>query len=89
MEVPVRELRDKLSKYLRLVGQGEPVVVTSHRKPIAVLNPVPRLDGPGLQEMIASGTVKWNGKRIRIDPARPAAAIRGHSIADTVLEDRE
>jgi prevent-host-death family protein len=89
MEVPVRELRDKLSKYLRLVGQGEPIVITSHHKPIAVLNPLPRLDEPGLQEMIASGTVKWNGKRVRIDPERPGAAIRGHSIAETVLEDRE
>jgi antitoxin (DNA-binding transcriptional repressor) of toxin-antitoxin stability system len=69
--VPVRELRDELSKYLRLIGQGEPMVVTPHHKPIAVLNSLPGLDEPGLQEMIVRGTVKWNGKGARLQSGRP------------------
>ena len=33
MQVSVRELKNNLSKYLKLVRQGESVVVTSHRLP--------------------------------------------------------
>lgn len=35
MDVSIRELKDKLSEYLRLVAQGEEIVVTNHGKPLA------------------------------------------------------
>lgn len=89
MEIPVREFKDKLSKYLRLVVEGERIVITSHRKPVAMLSPVTRTDEPGLQALLASGKVKWSGKRAIIDPRRSIAPIRGQSIVETVLEDRE
>ncbi len=37
--VNVATLKQKLSEYLRLVEQGDEVVVTSHRRPIARLVP--------------------------------------------------
>jgi prevent-host-death family protein len=89
MNVSVREFKDRLSKYLRLVGEGEPVVITSHNKPVAILNPIARTDKPSLQQLLAAGKLKWSGRRAHIDPHRPVAAIKGKSIAETVLEDRE
>jgi prevent-host-death family protein len=58
MNVSVREFKDRLSKYLRLVGEGEPVVITSHNKPVAILNPVARTDKPSLQQLLAAGKLK-------------------------------
>lgn len=37
MEVSVRELKTRLSHYLRLAHEGEPVLVTSHNRPVARL----------------------------------------------------
>jgi prevent-host-death family protein len=39
MEVPVRELKNRLSEYLRRVGRGEEIVVTSHGKAVGRLVP--------------------------------------------------
>ena len=41
MRASVRELKDHLSDYLRRVENGEEIIVTSHRRPIAKLVPVP------------------------------------------------
>jgi prevent-host-death family protein len=89
MEISVHELKDKLSKYLRLVREGKPVVITSHKKPVAVLNPVTPAEKLDLQALLATGKARWSGRRPHIDPKRPAASIKGGSIVDTVLEDRE
>ncbi len=39
--VNVAELKQKLSAYLHVVEQGEEVVITSHRRPVARLSPEP------------------------------------------------
>ena len=39
--VNVAELKQKLSAYLRVVEQGEEVVITSHRRPVARISAEP------------------------------------------------
>jgi prevent-host-death family protein len=52
MHVPIRELKAKLSEFLRLAAEGEEVIVTLHKKPIAKLVPMSR--GPeSEQEAVA------------------------------------
>jgi len=46
MHVPVRELKSRLSEYLRRAAAGEEVIVTSRGKPIARLS-APRSGGRG------------------------------------------
>jgi len=46
MDVAVRQLKNRLSEYLRLVQAGEEVVVTSRGRPIAQLVPM----RPGVTE---------------------------------------
>ena len=41
----VAELKQNLSRYLRLVEQGDEVLVTSHHRPIARLVPEPGASG--------------------------------------------
>ncbi len=86
MQVSVRELKNNLSKYLKLVRRGEPVVVTSHRTPLARLLPIPEIEDGGLGRLLQLDWVHWNGKKPRGGTLCPE--IRGKSIAESVLEDR-
>jgi prevent-host-death family protein len=54
--VGVAELRQNLSRYLRLVEQGERLVVTERNRPVAELGPPP-LTGEALDRLIADGRV--------------------------------
>jgi prevent-host-death family protein len=52
--VGVAELRQNLSKYLRLVDRGERLVVTDRNRPVAELGP-PSATGEALDRLIAEG----------------------------------
>lgn len=59
--VGVRELKDRLSSYLRLVRQGEEILITDRGEVIAELKqPTPRigLAYPGLLEAIRQGRAR-------------------------------
>lgn len=60
--VGVAELRQNLSKYLRLVGNGEHLVVTDRNRPVAVLGPPPKT-GRALDRLVAEGRVSRPGGR--------------------------
>lgn len=94
--VGVRELRDRLSHYLRAVRQGGSVVVTVRGKPVACLVPVsPRRKAvlsPELEkqmwELAAEGFLTWNGGAFQVP--EPAAVNRNPQLlSDLVVEDRE
>lgn len=85
-EVSVRELKTHLSDYLRRVREGESLVVTSRRRPLARLTPVPQ---PGTHELAWVGAlqdVRWAGGKPRGGRRRPV--ISGKTAAARVLEDR-
>lgn len=42
MHVPIRELKAKLSEFLRLAAEGEEVIVTLHKRPVAKIVPMGR-----------------------------------------------
>lgn len=54
--VGVRELRQRASELLRLVGQGETVEITDRGRPVALLTPMPQ--GSPLEWMRAAGEVE-------------------------------
>jgi prevent-host-death family protein len=94
--VGVRELKDRLSHYLRAVRQGESVVVTVRGKPVARLVPVspqrkaalsPELEEQ-MWELAAEGFLTWNGRPFLMP--EPAAVNRGPELlSDLIVEDRE
>jgi len=85
--VGVRELKARLSRYLKRVGQGERVIVTDRGHPIAVICPAGAQDGEErIAAMMRDGAVHWNGGRPR-GSARPAK-LRGASVAEAIIEDR-
>lgn len=60
--VGVAELRQNLSKYLRLVDKGERLVVTDRNRPVAELGP-PSSTGEALDRLIAEGRVSSPPRR--------------------------
>ena len=69
--VGVAELRQNLSKYLRLVEQGERLVVTDRNRPVAELGPPPST-GAALDRLIAEGRVSPPARRGLPEPLQLA-----------------
>ena len=60
--VGIAELRQNLSVYLRMVGEGERLLVTDRNVPVAELGPPPRT-GEALDRLIAEGRVSRPRRR--------------------------
>ena len=95
MEVSIREMKNRLSKYLKLVQSGKDVVITDRGRPVARLTLVQptakeaeadyirRINAlPWVQPPVRSGKLKGS---------RPGIALRGEgpTAAEIVLQDRE
>ena len=84
----VRELKARLSEYLRDVKAGETVVITEHGKDVARLMPVAQSVDERLQALMAAGLGEWSGEDLPPVPKKPR--VRGkQSVADLLIEDRE
>ena len=88
IEAGVRDLKARLSEYLRLVKQGRVVTITEHGKPIGRLVPYSESVEDRIQSAIDAGILLWNGERW--EPAGPVAKVRGKkTVADLIIEDRK
>ena len=84
--VAVRELKNRLSEYLRKVKAGERVVVTERGKAVAVISTAGRALDEGIEAMIRERAARWGGGKPR--GARRPPKIKGASVAKAVIEDR-
>lgn len=89
--VGVKELKNRLTQYLRRTKQGEEVIVTERGKPIALIQPIQSVEHPvsleaRLAKLAAQGFVTLPTrrplKRVRL------AKVSGPPISKTILEDR-
>lgn len=90
MTVSVRDLKSRLSEFLRRVQAGEHIVVTDRGRPVARVEPIePDQLTPEqrLALMAEAGEITQPKKRGRIKPTKPTR-IRGRSVSATLLEDR-
>jgi prevent-host-death family protein len=89
IKVGLREANMHFSKYVKLVRQGQEVVVTERGAPIAVIKPLARearpeqririLEEQGVLKRPTRGTL----------PSGAPVAIKGRPIAETVTDERE
>jgi prevent-host-death family protein len=87
-----RELKNRLGRYLGLVGKGETIVVTDRGKPVARL--VPPEPEPGtpysvedvLKRLEAEGHLRRGTGKFR--PFKPVVT-RGKPASRMILEDRD
>jgi prevent-host-death family protein len=88
MRVGTRELKNKLSEYLRRVKAGETIIVTEHGRTIGQIIPAKATVEERMQGMIAAGLVAWNGEKPA--PYRTQIINRGEgSLSDLIVEERE
>ena len=92
--VGIAELRQNLSKYLKLVAEGESLVVTDHNRPVAVLGPVPvRKMSAKLERLIAEGKVRPAQNRTGIipppEPYEVPSQVTSEEIFEYLREERD
>jgi prevent-host-death family protein len=85
--IGVRELKNRLSEFLRRVGDGERITITDRGRPIAVLSPVDETpEDEAFMKMVREGLARWGGGK----PDIPKRGVRigGRPISETVIEGR-
>ena len=82
--VGVRELKARLSEYLKLAWGGQRIVITDRGREIAALGPV-SAERRTLESLMAAGELQWTGRK----PAGiKGIKSSGKNVATAVLEDR-
>ncbi len=94
MEVSIREMKNRLSKYLKLVRTGKEVVITDRGRPVARLTPAkPAAEETEAEVIERNAALPWvrPGKSGKIKGAKhPIPWKPGDKLAsDIVLEDRD
>lgn len=90
--VGVKELKDRLTHYLRRTKQGEEVIVTERGKPTALLQPIKTADQAAsiearLSRLAALGIITLPTRRTRQQP-KPLK-ISGPPVSQAILDDRQ
>ncbi|HJX38167.1 MAG TPA: type II toxin-antitoxin system prevent-host-death family antitoxin [Anaerolineae bacterium] len=88
MSVGIRELKARLSAYLRQVKAGATLVITERGQPIGRIVPLRPSVHRRAEELARAGLVSWSGRRLRA--REPVARIRGGKmLSQLLLEDRD
>jgi len=83
----VRELKSRLSHYLRQAKAGQIVEITERGKPIGRIVPVGSSLEDGIEVVMRSGLASWNGQKLV--PLNPVAKLRTKkTVAGLVVEER-
>ena len=85
--VGVRELKNKLSYYLRDVKRGRAVTITERGRSVAML--IPAHADPDAQlarDLTRKGIASWKGGKPK--GASRRFAVKGKPVSQMVLEDR-
>lgn len=87
VRVGTRELKNKLSEYIRRVKKGQTVIVTERGNVVAQLIPPQQTIEERIWAMVDAGLADWNGKKLK--PHKPKIINKsGKMISDLIMEDR-
>jgi prevent-host-death family protein len=86
--VGTRELKNRLSEYMRRVKAGETVIITERGKPVGKITPIQADLTDRLKQFAEAGIIDWNGQAV--PPYQTKVANNSqHLLSDLVVEDRE
>ena len=86
--VNIRELKSRLSHYLRLAKAGESVEILERGTPIGRIIPTAFPIQDRIEAMSQSGLLLWNKRKLR--HMVPVARVRGkRTVAELLIEDRQ
>ena len=85
--VSIRELKSRLSHYLRLAREGESVVITDRGVPVSRLVPIGLDVAARIAALRSAGILQWSGRRL--SPRQPVVRVpKGKTVAELIVEDR-
>jgi prevent-host-death family protein len=87
LRVGIRELKNKLSEYIKKVDLGETIIVTHRNKDIAMIEPIEPFDYKEIYPLIKEKKVSWNGSKPS-NIHKPIRIKTTKKISDFVIEDR-
>ncbi|MBP7865698.1 MAG: type II toxin-antitoxin system prevent-host-death family antitoxin [Acidobacteria bacterium] len=90
VRVGLREANIRFSKYIRMVRQGNEVLLTDRGVPVAVIRPASKEEPSPealMVEMEETGLIRC--ATASTDWKKPARALPGISLSARVVEDRE
>ena len=86
--VSIRELKGRLSYYLRLTRSGESILITDRGIPVGRLVPLASSLEQRIEAMRDSGDVAWNGNKLGpVTPVKKRRTTR--TVADILIADRK
>jgi prevent-host-death family protein len=86
--VNIRELKSRLSHYLRLAKAGESVEIMERGTPIGRIIPTAFPIQDRIEAMSQSGLLLWNKRKLK--RMMPVARVRGkRTVAELLIEDRQ
>ena len=86
--VGIRDLKARLSEYIKQVKSGQSIVITEHGKPVGRILPVGLSLEDRFEMLRKAGLVEWNGNKLR--NIKPPATNLGDKLAsDIVVELRD
>jgi prevent-host-death family protein len=84
----IRELKARLSHYLRLAKAGKTVEITERGTPIGRIVPASGALGERIEALARSGLLAWNGRKL--ESRAPLARVRTRkSVAQLLVEQRQ
>ena len=87
VRVGIRELKSKLSRYLRRVEEGERIEVTNRGKVIAFLIPAKGQSVDNVAwRLVEEGLASWSGEKPH--GSRNPVKGRGRLVSEIIIEDR-
>ncbi len=85
--VGIRELKAKLSEFVRDVKSGATIIVTERGRRVARIVPEASPLDERLEALQIAGSILWSGRRL--GTTQPNARARGsRTVADIVVENR-
>ncbi len=85
LTVGIRDLKARLSEYLRQVKEGETVIITEHGRPIGRIIPEPESMDARVQRLTEIGEILWNGEKI--PQFLPVGSNQGDVLLSDVISD--
>ena len=90
--VGIRELKNRLTHYLRLTREGDKVIVTDRGAPVAIIHSLKQVEpDAGMEERLASlasqGLIRLPGKKTKLPPFK-GVETAGESAARIIIGER-
>ncbi len=94
MQVSIREMKNSLSRYLKLVQAGKAVVITDRGKPVAQLIAAPEsaadAEQDELRRILSLPWIRPGSGRKVLGSKRPIASPAGEkTLSEMILRDRD